>query len=277
MIRQRVTVPSILERKMSRSAVQNAAQRITMITAYDATFASIVDESGVDIILVGDSVGSVVQGVANTIPVTLEEMEYHVRLVSRANPRALLVGDLPFGSYQVNSEQGVRSAIRLIKAGASAVKLEGGVNMFDTISAISRVDIPVMGHIGLTPQSYHRMGGHRVQGRTDNREAGGRERLFEDAHSVEQAGAFAVVLEGIPRQLAQEITQKVSIPTIGIGAGPDCDGQVLVLHDILGLTTHELKFTKQFADIRTASIDACTAFVQEVRSGQWPDDAHSFH
>lgn len=277
MIRQRVTVPSILERKMSRSAVQNAAQRITMITAYDATFASIVDESGVDIILVGDSVGSVVQGVANTIPVTLEEMEYHVRLVSRANPRALLVGDLPFGSYQVNSEQGVRSAIRLIKAGASAVKLEGGVNMFDTISAISRVDIPVMGHIGLTPQSYHRMGGHRVQGRADNREAGGRERLFEDAHSVEQAGAFAVVLEGIPRQLAQEITQKVSIPTIGIGAGPDCDGQVLVLHDILGLTTHELKFTKQFADIRTASIDACTAFVQEVRSGQWPDDAHSFH
>ena len=277
MIRQRVTVPSILERKMSRSAVQNAAQRITMITAYDATFASIVDESGVDIILVGDSVGSVVQGVANTIPVTLEEMEYHVRLVSRANPRALLVGDLPFGSYQVNSEQGVRSAIRLIKAGASAVKLEGGVNMFDTISAISRVDIPVMGHIGLTPQSYHRMGGHRVQGRADNREAGGRERLFEDAHSVEQAGAFAVVLEGIPRQLAQEITQKVSSPTIGIGAGPDCDGQVLVLHDILGLTTHELKFTKQFADIRTASIDACTAFVQEVRSGQWPDDAHSFH
>ena len=281
MIRQRVTVPSILERKISQITSQNAspntAQRITMITAYDATFASIVDESGVDIILVGDSVGSVVQGVANTIPVTLEEMEYHVRLVSRANPRALLVGDLPFGSYQVNSEQGVRSAIRLIKAGASAVKLEGGVNMFDTISAISRVDIPVMGHIGLTPQSYHRMGGHRVQGRADNREAGGRERLFEDAHSVEQAGAFAVVLEGIPRQLAQEITQKVSIPTIGIGAGPDCDGQVLVLHDILGLTTHELKFTKQFANIRTASIDACTAFVQEVQSGQWPDDAHSFH
>ena len=281
MNRQRVTVPSILERKISQITSQNAspntAQRITMITAYDATFASIVDESGVDIILVGDSVGSVVQGVANTIPVTLEEMEYHVRLVSRANPRALLVGDLPFGSYQVNSEQGVRSAIRLIKAGASAVKLEGGVNMFDTISAISRVDIPVMGHIGLTPQSYHRMGGHRVQGRADNREAGGRERLFEDAHSVEQAGAFAVVLEGIPRQLAQEITQKVSIPTIGIGAGPDCDGQVLVLHDILGLTTHELKFTKQFANIRTASIDACTAFVQEVQSGQWPDDAHSFH
>ena len=281
MIRQRVTVPSILERKISQITSQNAspntAQRITMITAYDATFASIVDESGVDIILVGDSVGSVVQGVANTIPVTLEEMEYHVRLVSRANPRALLVGDLPFGSYQVNSEQGVRSAIRLIKAGASAVKLEGGVNMFDTLSAISRVDIPVMGHIGLTPQSYHRMGGHRVQGRADNREAGGRERLFEDAHSVEQAGAFAVVLEGIPRQLAQEITKKVSIPTIGIGAGPDCDGQVLVLHDILGLTTHELKFTKQFADIRTASIDACTAFVEEVRSGQWPDDAHSFH
>lgn len=273
MIRNRVTVPSILERKSSTIT----PHRITMITAYDATFASIVDESGVDIILVGDSVGSVVQGVATTIPVTLEEMEYHVRLVARANPRALLVGDLPFGSYQVNSEQGVRSAIRLIKAGAAAVKLEGGVNMFDTIAAISRVDIPVMGHIGLTPQSYHRMGGHRVQGRTDNRDAGGRERIFEDAHCVEQAGAFAVVLEGIPRQLAHEITQKVSIPTIGIGAGPDCDGQVLVLHDILGLTTNTLKFTKQFADIRTASVAACASFVQEVQDGRWPDDDHSFH
>ena len=258
-------------------ARKGSADKLSMITAYDATFARIVDESGVDMILVGDSVGSVVQGVTTTIPVTLEEMEYHIKLVARANPRALIVGDLPFGSYQVNSEQAVRSAIRLVKAGAAAVKLEGGVTMFDTIAAISRVDIPVMGHIGLTPQSYHRMGGHRVQGRVEGREAGGRERLLEDAHSVEQAGAFSVVIEGVPRTLAQEITQKISIPTIGIGAGPDCDGQVLVLHDILGLTQSNLKFTRQYANVRKVSIDACRQFVNEVRHGVWPDDDHSFH
>ena len=258
-------------------ANKGSAQPLTMITAYDATFARIVDESGVDMILVGDSVGSVVQGVANTIPVTLEEMEYHVKLVARANPRALIVGDLPFGSYQVHTEQAVRSAIRLVKAGASAVKLEGGTTMVDTIAAISRVDIPVMGHIGLTPQSYHRMGGHRVQGRVDGNVAGGRERLLEDAHSVEQSGAFAIVIEGIPRDLAKEITNTLSIPTIGIGAGPDCDGQVLVLHDILGLTQNTLKFTRKYADIRSTSVDACKQFVAEVRNGSWPDDDHSFH
>jgi 3-methyl-2-oxobutanoate hydroxymethyltransferase len=164
-----------------------------------------------------------------------------------------------------------------VKAGASAVKLEGGTTMVDTIAAISRVDIPVMGHIGLTPQSYHRMGGHRVQGRVDGNAAGGRERLLEDAHSVQQSGAFAIVIEGIPRDLAKEITQTLSIPTIGIGAGPDCDGQVLVLHDILGLTQNTLKFTRTYADIRTTSIDACKQFVAEVRNGTWPDDDHSFH
>jgi 3-methyl-2-oxobutanoate hydroxymethyltransferase len=268
--RPRVTVPDVIARK-------HHYLPLTMITAYDATFAKIVDESGVDMILVGDSVGSVVQGVANTIPVTLEEMEYHVRLVARANPRALIIGDLPFGSYQVNTEQAVRSAIRLVKAGAAAVKLEGGVTMQDTIAAISRVDIPVMGHIGLTPQSYHRMGGHRVQGRAEGRDPGGKERLLEDAHSVEQAGAFAVVIEGVPRDLAREITQKISIPTIGIGAGPDCDGQVLVLHDILGLSPNNLKFTRKYANVRELSIQACSEFVQEVRARQWPDDDHSFH
>lgn len=268
--RPRVTVPDVIVRK-------NHHLPLTMITAYDATFAKIVDESGVDMILVGDSVGSVVQGVANTIPVTLEEMEYHVRLVARANPRALIIGDLPFGSYQVNTEQAVRSAIRLVKAGAAAVKLEGGVTMQDTIAAISRVDIPVMGHIGLTPQSYHRMGGHRVQGRAEGRDPGGKERLLEDAHSVEQAGAFAVVIEGVPRELAREISQKISIPTIGIGAGPDCDGQVLVLHDILGLSPNNLKFTRKYANVRELSIQACSEFVHEVRARQWPDDDHSFH
>jgi 3-methyl-2-oxobutanoate hydroxymethyltransferase len=246
--RPRVTVPDVIARK-------NHHLPLTMITAYDATFAKIVDESGVDMILVGDSVGSVVQGVANTIPVTLEEMEYH----------------------QVNTEQAVRSAIRLVKAGAAAVKLEGGVTMQDAIAAISRVDIPVMGHIGLTPQSYHRMGGHRVQGRAEGRDPGGKERLLEDAHSVEQAGAFAVVIEGVPRELAREITQKISIPTIGIGAGPDCDGQVLVLHDILGLSPNNLKFTRKYANVRELSIQACSEFVHEVRARQWPDDDHSFH
>jgi 3-methyl-2-oxobutanoate hydroxymethyltransferase len=250
---------------------------IAMITAYDATFARIVDEAGIDMILVGDSVGMVVQGEANTIPVDLDEMVYHVRMVAQAGTAAHVVGDLPFGSYQVGPQQAVESAVRLMKAGAGCVKLEGGVVMADTIAAITRVDIPVVGHIGLTPQSYHRMGGHRVQGREAGHEAGGRDRLLDDAVAIEQAGAFAVVIEGVPRSLAAEITAKISIPTIGIGAGPDCDGQVLVLHDVLGLTDLRLKFAKQFADLRAASIEAARTYVGEVKDGVWPDDEHSFH
>jgi 3-methyl-2-oxobutanoate hydroxymethyltransferase len=268
--RRKVTVPRIGEMKLT-------GEKISMITAYDATFAQLVDEAGVDMILVGDSVGMVVQGEANTIPVDLDEMAYHVRTVARARTKALVVGDLPFGSYQVSPEQAVMSSVRLMKQGAQCVKLEGGTPMAETIAAIARVDIPVVGHIGLTPQSYHRMGGHRVQGRASGYEAGGRERLLEDAYAVEQAGAFAVVVEGVPRSLAADITAKLSIPTIGIGAGPDCDGQVLVLHDVLGLSDLRLKFTKQFADLRSAAIAATAEYVDEVRSGQWPDDAHSFH
>lgn len=268
--RKKITVPDLGRMKALK-------ERITMITAYDATFARLVDLAGVDIILVGDSVGMVVQGTANTIPVELDEMAYHVRLVSRAQPRALIVGDLPFGSYQVSPQQAVESSIRLMKEGAECVKLEGGLVMAETIQAITRVDIPVVGHIGLTPQSFHRMGGHKVQGKKSGFEAGGRERLLEDAHAVEQAGAFAVVVEGVPRDLAQEITQKLTIPTIGIGAGPDCDGQVLVLHDVLGLSELSLKFTKHYADLRNAAIQATEAFIGEVRDGTWPDDAHSFH
>jgi 3-methyl-2-oxobutanoate hydroxymethyltransferase len=267
---KKVTVPGVRQMKVE-------GRRIAMITAYDATFARIVDAAGVDVILVGDSVGMVVQGEANTIPVDLAEMAYHVRAVARAHTRALVVGDLPFGSYQVSPTQAVASSVELMKAGAACVKLEGGVSMAETIEAITRVDIPVMGHIGLTPQSYHRMGGHRVQGRQSGFEAGGRERLLEDAFAVEQAGAFAVVVEGVPRDLAKEITKKLSIPTIGIGAGPDCDGQVLVLHDVLGLSDLRLKFTKQFADLRSAAIEATEAYVAETRAGEWPDDAHSFH
>jgi 3-methyl-2-oxobutanoate hydroxymethyltransferase len=268
--RPKVTVPAIGAMKAERS-------RIAMITAYDTTFARIVDLAGVDMILVGDSLGMVVQGQPNTLPVDLEDMEYHTRAVARAGTAALVVGDLPFGSYQVSPQQAVDSSVRLMKAGAASVKLEGGVAMADTIHAITRVDIPVVGHIGLTPQSYHRMGGHKVQGRRSGFEPGGRERLIEDAFAVEQSGAFAVVVEGVPRDLAAEITAKVSIPTIGIGAGPDCDGQVLVLHDVLGLSELRLKFAKQFADLRSAAIAAAEAYVSEVKQGVWPDDAHSFH
>ena len=268
--RAKVTVPDLARMKALE-------ERIAMVTAYDATFAHLVDLAGVDMILVGDSVGMVVQGGDNTIPVELDEMAYHVRLVARARPKALIVGDLPFGSYQVSPQQAVESSIRLMKEGAECVKLEGGVVMAETIQTITRVDIPVVGHIGLTPQSYHRMGGHRVQGKKSGFEAGGRERLLEDAHAVEQAGACAVVVEGVPRDLAKEITQKLSIPTIGIGAGPDCDGQVLVLHDVLGLSDSTLKFTKHYADLRALAIEATEAYVREVRTGIWPDDQHSFH
>jgi 3-methyl-2-oxobutanoate hydroxymethyltransferase len=268
--RRKLTVPAI-------TAMKAGGTKITMITAYDATFATIVDAAGVDMILVGDSVATVVQGQRTTIPVSLDEMAYHVGMVVRAGTAALVVGDLPFGSYQVNPEQAVASAVRLMKAGAGSVKLEGGVVMADTIAAITRVDIPVVGHIGLTPQSYHRMGGHRVQGRQAGHEPGGRDRLLDDAVAVEQAGAFALVIEGVPRTLAAEITAKVSIPTIGIGAGPDCDGQVLVLHDVLGLSDLRLTFAKQFANLRAAAIDATRAYVADVRGGRWPDDEHSFH
>jgi 3-methyl-2-oxobutanoate hydroxymethyltransferase len=268
--RRKVTVPEIVSWKAT-------GRKITMITAYDATFARLVDEAGIDTILVGDSVATVMQGAANTIPVELDEMAYHVRSVARAKPKALIIGDLPFGSYQVSPQQAVQSSVQLMKSGAESVKLEGGVAMADTIHAISRVDIPVVAHIGLTPQSYHRMGGHRVQGRHSGHEAGGRERLLEDAHAVEQAGAFAVVIEGVPLDLAAEITDKLSIPTIGIGAGAHCDGQVLVLHDVLGLSDRSLKFTKAYVDLRSQVVDATRAYVAEVRDGSWPDDGHSFH
>src|SRR4051794_16125988 len=204
--RRKQTVPGI-------AAMKGSGSKVAMITAYDATFASIVDAGGVDMILVGDSVATVVQGEHTTIPVSLDEMAYHVRMVTRARTAALVVGDLPFGSYQVGPQQALESAVRLLKAGAQCVKLEGGVVMADTIAAIARVDIPVVGHIGLTPQSYHRMGGHRVQGRQAGNDAGGRDRLLDDAVAIEQAGAFAVVIEGVPRSLAAEITAKVSIPT----------------------------------------------------------------
>jgi 3-methyl-2-oxobutanoate hydroxymethyltransferase len=269
--RGKVTVPDVLRTKA-------AGGRLTMLTAYDATFAGIFDAAGVDILLVGDSVGMVVQGLESTIPVTLEEVIYHTRCVARARPRALVVGDLPFLSYQVSPHDAVANAGRLLKeGGAEAVKLEGGVPMARTIEALAAVDIPVMAHIGLTPQSVHRMGGFKVQGRSRGHRAGDRERLLDDARAVEVAGAFAVVLEGIPRDLAEEITAMLGIPTIGIGAGPGCDGQVLVMHDLLGLSPRSPKFARRFADLRTETMHAVRSYVEQVTRGAFPSEAECYH
>ncbi|GBD27318.1 3-methyl-2-oxobutanoate hydroxymethyltransferase [bacterium HR30] len=264
----KITVPEIRARKGS-------GLPIVALTAYDYPFARLVDQVGVDVILVGDSLGMVVQGLDTTLPVTLEEIVYHSRMVARACRHALLVADLPFGSYQVSPRSAVANAARLLKeGGAEAVKLEGGIHMARTIRALAEVDIPVMGHIGLTPQSVHRMGGHKVQGRRPAEQ----ERLLEDALAVEEAGAFAVVLEGIPRELAAEITAQLTIPTIGIGAGPDCDGQILVLHDVLGLTEgRSPKFAKRYAALRETVVAALQSYVNEVRGGLFPTDEHSFH
>ena len=254
-------------------------QPITMLTAYDYPFARIFDQAGVDLLLIGDSLGMVVQGADSTLPVTVGEILYHVKMVVRARQRALVVADLPFLSYQVNPEQALRNSGRLIKeGGAEAVKLEGGITMANTIRRLVDIDIPVMGHIGLTPQSIHRMGGHRVQGRRAGRGPGCRERLLEDAAAVEQAGAFAIVLEGIPAELASEITSRVTIPTIGIGAGPECDGQVLVMHDVLGLfDKFTPKFAKRYANLSSEVKRAIESYASDVVSGSFPDEEHSFH
>ncbi|MBI3782330.1 MAG: 3-methyl-2-oxobutanoate hydroxymethyltransferase [Deltaproteobacteria bacterium] len=268
---RKVTVPDILKRK--------GGDPIVALTAYDFPFGRIADIAGIDFILVGDSLGMVVQGMDTTLPVTLDEMVYHCRMVARARQRALLVCDLPFGSYQVSPVDAVRNASRLVKeGGAEAVKLEGGVAMAETIRAIASVDIPVMGHIGLTPQSVHRMGGHKVQGQRHGAKAGQRERIIDDALAVEDAGAFALVLEGMPLDLAAEITDRLTIPTIGIGAGAHCDGQILVLHDVLGLSDRTSpKFAKRYAELWQAAGAAIADYAREVRNHTFPNDSHSFH
>jgi len=249
-----------------------------MLTAYDAPFARIFDEAGVDAILVGDSVAMVVQGADSTLPVTLEEILYHTRIVARARKRALLIADMPFLSYQVSAEDALRNAGRLIKeGGAEAIKLEGGVSIAETVARLAQVDIPVMGHIGLTPQSVHRMGGHRVQGQREGDAPGCRQRLIDDAVALEQAGAFAIVLEGIPAPLAREITATVTVPTIGIGAGPDCDGQVLVMHDMLGLSSGFVpRFAKPYASLWDEAAAATLAYLREVREHAFPGPEHSY-
>lgn len=268
---KKVTVPGLARMKA-------AGERITMVTAYDCLFARLLDEAGVDMLLVGDSLGMVVQGLENTLPVTLDEMVYHTRMVARGRRRALVVGDLPFGTYQTSAQQAVDSAVQLVKAGgAEAVKLEGGIRMAAAIEAIASVDVPVIGHVGLTPQSVHRMGGHKVQGRRHGRGPGDRERVLDDARAVEGAGACAVVLEGIPSDLAAEITASVAIPTIGIGAGVECDGQVLVLHDLIGLSDRPPKFAKRYAELGAEVVRAAGAYVDEVKRRAFPTDAHSYH
>jgi len=247
--------------------------KIVMITAYDALFARIFDDAGVDVILVGDSLGMVVLGHPDTLNVTMEDMVRHTEAAARGRKRAFLMADMPFLSYQASTAEAVRNAGRLLQAGAEAVKLEGGRNVAETIRAIASADIPVMGHIGLTPQSIHRMGGYRVQGKTDPQ----RERLLDDAAAVQEAGAFSVVLEGIPAALAGEITRTLSIPTIGIGAGVVCDGQVLVMQDLLGLFDEfRPKFVKRFGELRKPVEDAVGAYAAAVRDGSFPGKEHSF-
>lgn len=262
----RTTVRSLARKK-------RRGERISMLTAYDFSFARIFDAAGIDVLLVGDSLGNVVQGRDTTLPVTLDETIYHTRMVVRGAARALVVGDMPFGSYQVSAEDAVRNAVRLVKeGGAHAVKLEGGEDVREATSRIVAAGIPVMGHVGLTPQSVHAMGGFRVQGRGEI----GRKRVLADARAVQDAGAFALVLEGVPAALAAEISAMLKIPTIGIGAGVDCDGQVLVMHDMLGLSDWTPSFVKQYADLGAVASKAARAFAEEVADAKFPADEHTY-
>jgi 3-methyl-2-oxobutanoate hydroxymethyltransferase len=265
---QPVTVPAITARK-------NSEKKITALTAYDFSFAKLLDNTEIDIILVGDSLGMVSQGHENTLSVTLEDVLYHTRSVKRGAHRALVVADMPFMSYQVSLEQAVTNAGRLIQEGhAAAVKLEGGERMADRVHAISQAGIPVMGHVGLTPQSVHQFGGYKIQGKTflDSK------KIKQDAKDLQKAGAFSLVLEGMPEELASEITQDLEIPTIGIGAGAQCDGQILVIHDLLGLNPDfSPKFVKHYAQLADVIQNAVSEFIDEVHSEDFPAPKHSYN
>jgi len=264
----KMTVPIIVDRK-------RRGEKIICLTAYDYPTARWLDAAGIDLILVGDSLGQVVLGYDSTLPVTVDEMLHHLRAVRRGVQRALVVVDLPYGAYHLNGEEALRVAIRCLKeGGAEAVKMEGGRKRVGVIRRLVEAEIPVMGHIGLTPQSIHALGGYRVQGRTQESAA----ELLADAEAVEEAGAFALVLEGIPRELAAIITRRLRIPTIGIGAGPDCDGQILVVHDLLGLShTPAPKFVRCYANLGEAIQAALLRFCEDVRAGRFPDDQESYH
>lgn len=263
----RFTTQSFLEAKTKR-------EKITMLTAYDYSMAQIIDECGVETILIGDSLGMVVQGYESTLEVTLEDMIYHCRSVARGAKRAMLIGDMPFLSYHINSEEAVRNAGRMIQEGkVHAVKLEGGKHMAETIRAIVHAQIPVMGHIGLTPQSIHALGGFKVQGKQEE----AAKRLIEDALAIEEAGVFAVVLEAIPEGLANLISQKLHIPAIGIGAGRHCDGQVLVINDLLGMYSgFTPKFVKQYINLRESIGQAVSLYIEEVKMQRFPEAKHTF-
>jgi len=269
----KVTVPELLQRKSS--AADSPSQKIVCLAAYDYPTARLADEAGVDVILVGDSLGMVVLGYESTLPVTLEEMLHHTRAVRRGTRRALVVADMPYGSYHTDTAESLRNAVRFVKeAGVEAVKVEGGERRLELIAKLTEAEIPVMGHVGLTPQSLNALGGYRVQGKS----ADAAERLLRDAHAVEAAGAFAVVLEAVPRELAAQITRELRIPTIGIGAGPDCDGQILVVNDLLGLTfTQTPKFARQYAKVGEVISNAVREYCDDVRSGDFPSDAESYH
>ena len=265
-LKRRVTVPEILKKKAS-------GERITCLTAYDYPTARIVDAAGVDMILVGDSLAMVVLGYENTLPVTMEEMLHHTRAARRGTERALLIADMPFGSYQRDAEEALTNAIRFVKeAGAEGVKIEGGQKRLEVILKMAENDIPVMGHIGLTPQSIHALGGFKMQGKT----LAAAEQLLRDARAVEAAGAFSVVLESIPAEVAELITRELKIPTIGIGAGPACDGQVLVWHDLAGLSFGvQPRFARRYADLRLALEEAVRHYVEDVAAGVFPGEAES--
>ncbi|MCY4131968.1 MAG: 3-methyl-2-oxobutanoate hydroxymethyltransferase [Nitrospira sp.] len=252
---------------------QKGKKKLVVVTAYDALFTRIIEQAGIDVILVGDSLGVVVQGKPDTLSVTMDEMVYHTRLVAQSRRQALVIADMPFMSYQVSEERAVHNAGRLIQAGAAAVKLEGGGAMVDRVRALTAVGIPVMGHLGMTPQSVHRFGGYRVQGRETTQA----DVLLNDAKALEAAGAFALVLEAMPAALARSMTQAVSIPTIGIGAGPHCDGQVLVLYDLLGLFDEFApKFVKPYAHLKADALQALRRFKEEVECRKFPTDQESY-
>ncbi len=264
---RRVTIHTLRQMK-------ERGDRIAMLTAYDATFARLLDEAGADVLLVGDSLGMVIQGHDTTLPVTMDEIAYHTRAVVRGARRAHVVGDMPFMSYQASHEQALSNAGKLMKeGGCHSIKLEGGAVHAELVTKLVAAGIPVMGHIGLTPQSYHQLGGFKVQGR----DPGGRERLLEDARTLEAAGAYSIVLEAIPADIARDITAAVSVPTIGIGAGTGCDGQVLVSYDMLGMDeTFKPRFVRRYATLGATIKEAVAGYVSDVRTGAFPSDAESF-
>jgi len=262
-----MTVPDLQRYKREK-------KKLVVVTAYDALFTRILEQAGIETVLVGDSLGVVVQGKPNTLSVTMEDMLYHTKLVAGAAKQAMVIGDMPFMSYQASTEEAVRNAGRFLQVGATAVKLEGGGAMVDRVQAVTSVGIPVMGHLGMTPQSVHALGGYKVQGKAKDRAVA----LLEDAKALEAAGAVAIVLEAIPAGLAEQITNAVSVPTIGIGAGPHCDGQVLVLYDLLGLFDDFVpKFVKPYAHLKADALQALRRYKEEVEQGKFPSESESYH